>query len=145
MLRYYGYAAKTVSQWTPTFSLHNHVTETCYIWQTILTLNCIYKTSILRPLSAKLGQFYRFDPCRANNLTFDLFFNNYETVRRREVKLYFFWIVITRGICWYAFWQHWIICFEFDPCTNYLVTPRLPVQDVIRLQYEIVILGPIPT
>ena len=39
--------------------------------------------------------------------------------------------------------------FEFDPCTNYLVTPRLPVQDVTRQQYEMVmemvILGPIPT
>ena len=35
--------------------------------------------------------------------------------------------------------------FEFDPCTNYLVTSRIPVQDVIRQQYEIVILGPIPT
>ena len=37
--------------------------------------------------------------------------------------------------------------FEFDPCTNYLVTPRLPVQDVTRQQYEIglVILGPLPT
>ena len=32
--------------------------------------------------------------------------------------------------------------FEFDPFTNYLVTPRLPVQDVTRQQYEIVILGP---
>ena len=32
--------------------------------------------------------------------------------------------------------------FEFDPCINYLVTPRLSVQDVIRQQYEIVILGP---
>ena len=31
---------------------------------------------------------------------------------------------------------------EFDPC---LVTPRLPVQDVTRQQYEMVILGPIPT
>ena len=31
ILRYYGYAAKTVSQWTLTFSLHNDVTETCYI------------------------------------------------------------------------------------------------------------------
>ena len=30
MLRYYGYAAKTVSQWTLTLSLHNHVTVTCY-------------------------------------------------------------------------------------------------------------------
>ena len=35
--------------------------------------------------------------------------------------------------------------FEFDPCANYLVTPRLPVQDVTRQQYEMVILGPIPT
>ena len=26
--------------------------------------------------------------------------------------------------------------FEFDSCTNYLVTPRLPVQDVTRQQYE---------
>ena len=25
MIRYYGYAAKTVSQWTLTFSLHNHI------------------------------------------------------------------------------------------------------------------------
>ena len=35
--------------------------------------------------------------------------------------------------------------FEFDPCTNYLVTPRLSVQDVTRQQYKIMILGPIPT
>ena len=35
--------------------------------------------------------------------------------------------------------------FEFDPCTNYLVTPRLPVQVVTRQQYETLILGPIPT
>ena len=32
--------------------------------------------------------------------------------------------------------------FEFDPCT---VTPRLPVQDGTRQQYEMVIIGPIPT
>ena len=35
--------------------------------------------------------------------------------------------------------------FEFDPCTNYLVTPRLSVQDVTQQQYEIVILGPLST
>ena len=35
--------------------------------------------------------------------------------------------------------------FEFDPCTNYLVTPGFPVQDVTQQQYEIVILGPLPT
>ena len=34
---------------------------------------------------------------------------------------------------------------EFDICTNYLVTPRLSVQDVTRQQYELVILGHIPT
>ena len=26
--------------------------------------------------------------------------------------------------------------FEFDPCTNCLVTPRLPVQDVTWQEYE---------
>ena len=87
MLRYYGYAAKTVNQWTLAFSRHNHVTETYYIQQTILNLNCIYKTSILRPLPVKLEHFYLFDPCRAKNVTFDLFFNNYEMVRRRYIKL----------------------------------------------------------
>ena len=60
--------------------------------------------------------FYLFDPCRAKNLTFDLFFNNYETVRHRQVKLYFFWIVIMSLVNIEA-------TFEFDPCTNYLVTP----------------------
>ena len=35
--------------------------------------------------------------------------------------------------------------FEFDPCTNCFVTPMFPVQDVTRQQYEIVILGPLPT
>ena len=35
--------------------------------------------------------------------------------------------------------------FEFDPCANYRVTPRLLVQDVARQQHEIEILGPIPT
>ena len=35
--------------------------------------------------------------------------------------------------------------FEFDHGTNYYVTPWLPVQDMTRQQYEIVILGPIPT
>ena len=34
--------------------------------------------------------------------------------------------------------------FEFDPCTNYFVTPRFPEQDVTRQQYEMVIFG-IPT
>ena len=44
-----------------------------------------------------------------------------------------------------TFFDHIEATFEFDPCTNYLVTPRLPVQDVTRQQYEIVILGPLPT
>ena len=44
MLRYYGYATKTVSQRTLTFSLHNQVTETCY---TVLTHTNIIKLSNL--------------------------------------------------------------------------------------------------
>ena len=36
------------------------------------------------------GAFYLFDPGRANKFTFDLFFNNYETIRLSLVKLYFF-------------------------------------------------------
>ena len=35
--------------------------------------------------------------------------------------------------------------FEFDPCMNYLVTPRLPIQYVTQQQYEILIVGLIPT
>ena len=35
--------------------------------------------------------------------------------------------------------------FEFESCANSLVSPRLSVQDVTRQQYEIVILGPLPT
>ena len=34
-------------------------------------------------IASIIGAFYLFGPCRAKNLTFDLFFNNYETVRRR--------------------------------------------------------------
>ena len=63
--------------------------------------------NILRPLPAKLDHLYLFDPCRAKNLSFDLSFNNFETVRRRWIKLCFFWIVITRGICLYGSRQHW--------------------------------------
>ena len=32
--------------------------------------------------------------------------------------------------------------FELNPCTNYHVTPRFPVQDVTRQQFETLILGP---
>ena len=35
--------------------------------------------------------------------------------------------------------------FQFDPCANYFVTPELPVQEVTRQQYEILIIGPLPT
>ena len=35
--------------------------------------------------------------------------------------------------------------FEFDPVQTILWPPRLPVQDVTRQQYEMVILGPTPT
>ena len=35
--------------------------------------------------------------------------------------------------------------FEFDPCTNYLVTPGLSLQDVTQQQYIIVNFGPTQT
>ena len=34
-------------------------------------------------IASIIGAFYLFDHCRAKNLTSDLIFNNYETVRRR--------------------------------------------------------------
>ena len=58
-------------------------------------------------IARKIGPFLPVWPCRGKNLTFDLFFNNYGAVRRRYVKLYFFWIVITRGIWWNDSRQHW--------------------------------------
>ena len=39
-------------------------------------------TSILSSLPEKLDHFYLFEPRRAKKLTSDLFYNNYETVRR---------------------------------------------------------------
>ena len=95
--------------------------------------------NVLRPLSAKLEHFHPFHPCRAKNLTFDLFYNNYETG-----QTILFWIVITRGICWYVFWQHWNN-FWIWPLYKLSCDPRLPVQAVTRQQYEILIFGPIPT
>ena len=35
--------------------------------------------------------------------------------------------------------------FEFQPCNNYFVTPWLTLQEVTRQQYEILLLGPLPT
>ena len=144
MFRWHGYeVSKLVSIGWP-FLLRNHSNEASRIWQTILILHCIYLMNILRQLPAKLDHIYLIGPCRAKNLTFELFFNNYETVRRRYPKLYFFWIAITRGSVSITL-DNIEATFEFDPCTIYLVTPRLPVQDVTRQQYEIVILGPLPT
>ena len=95
-------------------------------------------------IASKIGSFLPFDPCRAKKLTSDLFFNNYERyVVDRSNYNYFseslqeeFVSMVLNNI---------EATFEFDPCTNYLVTPRLPVQDVTRQQYEMIILGPIPT
>ena len=60
------------------FLLRNHSNEASHNYD----FHCIYLINILRPLPAKSDHFYLFDPCRAKNLTFDLFFSNYETVRR---------------------------------------------------------------
>ena len=60
MFHYHGYVAKTISQWPLVFLLHNHGNETCYIWQTILNLNCLYKKNVLRSLPAKLEYFFTY-------------------------------------------------------------------------------------
>ena len=96
--------------------------------------------------ASNIGAFYMFDPCRAKNLTFDLFFNNYESVRRRWVKLLFFLNRYNkRNLLAWFYDNIEAKTFGFDPCTNYLEIPRLPVQNVTRQQYEILILEPIPT
>ena len=82
------------------------------------------------------GIFTCLIPVDPKVLISDLFFNNYETVRRRYVKLYFFWIVITSRICWYGFWQYWRN-FWIWPLYKLSCDPRLPVQDVTRQQYDI--------
>ena len=61
-----------------------------------------------------------------------------------KVKLYFF-LTRQQEECVGMVLDNTEATFEFDPCTNYLVTPRLPVQDVTRQQYETLILGPMPT
>ena len=65
----------------------------CYVLSTGLLLTfsvgvCVrFQQNIDIILPAKLDHFYLFDPCRAKNLTSDLSFNNYETVRRRVVDM----------------------------------------------------------
>ena len=100
--------------------------------------------NILRPLPAKLDHFYLFDPCRARKLTFDL---SSITTKRYVVNRsnYTFSESLKQEVSDGMVLDNIEATFEFDPCTNYLVTPRLPVQDVTRQQYEMVILGPIPT
>ena len=59
MLRYCGCAAKTVSQWTLTFSLHNHVNETCYIWQTMNSEFELYlQDKHFETIASKIGAYW---------------------------------------------------------------------------------------
>ena len=83
MLRYHGYAAKTVRQWPLIFSRRNHSNETCYIWQT----NWIWIASTRRTFWDYCQQNWSIStylaPCKAKKLTFDFSFNNYKTVHSR--------------------------------------------------------------
>ena len=96
-------------------------------------------------IASKIGPFYLFDPCRAKNnwpLTFSSITTKRYVVDRSN---YTFSESLYQEESFGMVLNNIEATFEFDPCTNYLVTPRLPVQDVTRQQYEMVILGPIPT
>ena len=109
MLRYYGYAAKTVSQWTLSHCitmLPKHTTHSKLFWIWIVSTRqafwdyCQQNWIILSCLT----------PVESKNwpLTFSsITMKRYVVDRSNSFKLYFFWIVISRGICWYGFWQHW--------------------------------------
>ena len=77
MLRYYaGYATKTVSQWTLTFSLHNHATHSKLFW--------IWNVFTRRAFWDHCQQNWGIFTCLIQKLLIsDLFFNNYESVHRR--------------------------------------------------------------
>ena len=89
------------------FLLCNHSNKASHIWQTILIFHCIYLMNILRPLPAKLDHFYLFDPLEPKiwPLTFSSITTKRYVVDRSNYT--FFWILITKGICWYGPRQHW--------------------------------------
>ena len=69
----YGYAAKTGSQWTLTFSLHNHVNETFYIIMANYTEFEVYlQDEHFETIASKIGAFL----ICLTPVERDLFFNN---------------------------------------------------------------------
>ena len=62
----------------------------------------------MRPLPAKLEHCYLYDPCIESKI-WHLTFSSITTKRYvvDSSNYIFFWIVITRGICWYGSRQHW--------------------------------------
>ena len=82
--------------------LPKHATQ-----QTILNLNCITRRAFWDHCQQNWIIFTCLTPVEPINwpLTFSSI-----TVKRYVVdrsNYTFFWIVITRGICWYGSWQHW--------------------------------------
>ena len=57
MLRYYDYVAKRVSQWTLTFSLHNHVNETCYIQKKYFEFELYLQDEHFETIASKIEAF----------------------------------------------------------------------------------------
>ena len=57
MFRNYGYTAKKISQWTLNFSLHNHVTETCYTKQTYSEFELYLPDEHFETIASKIREF----------------------------------------------------------------------------------------
>ena len=105
MLCFYGYAAKTVSQWTLSHfitMLPKHATHSKLFWIWIVFTRRAFWDHCQR----NWGIFICLTPVEPKiwPMTFSI------TMKRCVVdrsKYTFCWIVIIRGICWYGFWQHW--------------------------------------
>ena len=68
-VRCFGYAAKMVSQWTLSFSLHSHVNEICQI----------LLAEHFETIASKIAEFYLFDPVKPK--TWPLTFSSISTKR----------------------------------------------------------------
>ena len=149
MLCYYGYArgyaAETVSQWTPTFSLHNPVNKTCTYSKLFCILIVFTRRTFYDICQQNRSIFTCLTPVEPKTCPFP-----FSSVTTKQYivdwsNYTFSESCLTRRICWYGFWQHWSN-FWIWPLYKLSCDPqRLPVQDVTWQQYEILILGPIPT
>ena len=119
----------------------NHLT----LWQTILIFFYrFYLIVILRPCQQNCPHFVLIDPCRTKYwpLTFSSITTKWHRVDRSN---YTYSESVSQEESVGMVFDYIETTFEFDTCTNYIVTPWLTVQKVTRQQYEIPIHGPKPT